>query len=203
MTDQNKFNSQLEVTQTVTLGGTLNVTGTATFNEQVAIVATNDTVSIVATGVSITGTTTITGGVGINGATTITGTVTITGGNVNINGELNITGTTTVTNGIACGSALIGYNSGRISDVLTKVQQIYFGSIAGNAVATFDVVVSGALLSSFNAVLIDTPDILADSFIVQGVVTSDDTVSLKMHNTSNGTTEAITATYNIVIFQFS
>ena len=68
MSTSTKFNSQLEVTQTVTLGGTLSVTGTATFNEQVAIVATNDRVSIVATGVAITASTTITGAVGISGA---------------------------------------------------------------------------------------------------------------------------------------
>ena len=195
MADQTKFNSQLEVTQTVTLGGSLDVSGTTTFNNQVAIVATDDTVSIVATGVSITGTTTITGKVAITGDTFTTGTVTISG-------NINASGTVTITGDLSCTSLqLIG--SDRLTDVLTKTEQIYFGNIAGNAVGTYNCSMSGVVLSDFNSILVDTPDILNDAFIVQGVVTADDTVSLKLHNTSNGTVEAITATFHVVAFQFS
>ena len=195
MSDQTKFNSQLEVTQTVTLGGSLDVTGTATFKDQVAIVATNDTVSIVATGVSITGTTTITGKVAISGDTFTTGTVTISG-------NINASGTVTITGDLSCTSLqLIG--SDRLTDVLTKTEQIRFGNIAGNAVGNYSCTLAGVVLADFNAILVDTPDILNDAFIVQGVVTADDTVSLKLHNTSNGTVEAITATFKVVAFQFS
>ena len=96
---------------------------------------------------------------------------------------------------------LIG--SDRLTDVLTKTEQIYFGNIAGNSVGTYNCALSGVVLSDFNSILVDTPDILNDAFIVQGVVTADDTVSLKLHNTSNGTVEAITATFHVVAFQFS
>lgn len=195
MADQTKFNSQLEVTQTVTLGGSLDVSGTTTFNNQVAIVATDDTVSIVATGVSITGTTTITGKVTIQGDTFTTGTVTISG-------NINASGTVTITGDLSCTSLqLIG--SDRLTDVLTKTEQIYFGNIAGNGVGTYNCSIAGVILSNFNSILVDTPDILNDAFIVQGVVTADDVVSLKLHNTSNATVEAITATFRVVAFQFS
>ena len=193
---QSKFNSQLEVTQTVTLGGSLDVTGTTTFNDQVAIVATNDTVSIVATGVSITGSTTITGAVQINGDTTITGTVTISG-------SIYVAATASFQGEISCNSIQLPSPSDKITDMLTQTSQINFGSVAGGAVATIGVVVTGALLSSFNVVIVDTPDILNDAFIVDGVVTADDTVSLKLHNTSNGTENAITATYKIAVLQFT
>lgn len=196
MANQNKFNSQLEVTQTVSLGSVLNVTGTTTFNDQVAIVATNDTVSIVATGVSITASTTITGKVAIQGDTTITGTVTISG-------QVHSTGTMTVIGDLSCNTLQLQSPSDKLTEVLTAIQQINFGSIAGNAVATQNVIVTGALLSSFNVVIVDTPDILNDAFLVDGVVTSDDTVSLKLHNTSNGTVNAITATYMIAVLQFT
>lgn len=196
MANQNKFNSQLEVTQTVTLGGSLGVTGTTTFNDQVAIVATNDTVSIVATGVSITASTTITGKVAIQGDTTITGTVTISG-------QVHSTGTMTVIGDLSCNTLQLQSPSDKLTEVLTAIQQINFGSIAGNAVATQNVIVTGALLSSFNVVIVDTPDILNDAFLVDGVVTSDDTVSLKLHNTSNGTENAITATFMIAVLQFT
>lgn len=195
MSDQTKFNSQLEVTQTVTLGASLDVSGTTTFNNQFAIVATDDTVSIVATGVSITGTTTITGKVTIEGDTFTTGTVTISG-------NINASGTVTITGDLSCTSLqLIG--SDRLTDVLTKTEQVYFGNIPGNSVGTYNCSIPGVIMSDFNSILVDTPDILNDAFIVQGVVTSDDTVSLKLHNTSNATVEAITATFKVVAFQFS
>lgn len=190
MSTSTKFNSQLEVTQTVTLGGTLNVTGTATFNEQVAIVATNDTVSIVATGVAITASTTITGAVGISGNTTITG-------------DVGITGTTTITGSLACTELQLQSPSDKLTQILTQSSSIFFDNVAGNAVATANMTVSGALLSSMNSVVIDTPDILNDAFIVQAVVVADDTVGLKLHNTSNATVQAITATYEVVVLQFS
>ena len=193
---QTKFNSQLEVTQTVTLGGSLDVTGTTTFKDQVAIVATNDTVSIVATGVSITASTTITGAVGISGNTTITG-------NVTISGNASVTGTVTITGDLKADSLQLKSPSDRLTEILTQSSSINFGSIAGNAVATANVSVSGALNADFNSVLIDTPDILDDAFIVQATVVADDTVGLKLHNTSNGTVVAITATFEIVVFQFS
>jgi hypothetical protein len=196
MPNLTKFNSQLEVTQTVTLGGSLDVTGTTTFNDQVAIVATNDTVSIVATGVSITGSTTITGAVQINGDTTITGTVTISG-------SIYVAATASFQGEISCNSIQLPSPSDKITDMLTQTSQINFGSVAGGAVATIGVVVTGALLSSFNVVIVDTPDILNDVFILDGVVTADDTVSLKLHNTSNGTENAITATYRIAVLQFT
>lgn len=193
---QTKFNSQLEVTQTVTLGGSLDVTGTTTFNDQVAIVATNDTVSIVATGVSITASTTITGKVAIQGDTTITGTVTISG-------QVYSTGTFDVVGDLSCNTLQLQSPSDKLTEILTKTEQINFGSIAGGAVGTYDCVLSGALLGSFNVVIVDTPDILNDVFIVDGVVTSNDTVSLKLHNTSNGTETAITATFRVAVLQFT
>jgi cytoskeletal protein CcmA (bactofilin family) len=195
MSDQTKFNSQLEVTQTATLGGTLNVTGTTTFNDQVAIVATNDTVSIVATGVSITASTTITGSVAISGNTTITG-------DTSIEGDMTITGTVTINGDLSASSLLIG-SSSRVQSIFTKSEQVYFDDVAGNAVGTHNAVVAGVELSLFNTVIVDTPDILNDAFLVTGVVTQDDTVSLKLHNTSNGTVEAITATFDIAVIQFS
>ena len=195
MSDQTKFNSQLEVTQTVTLGGSLDVTGTTTFNDQFAIVATNDTVSIVATGVSITASTTITGSVAISGNTTITG-------DTSIDGDMTITGTVTI-NGDLSASSLLLNSSARVQDIFKKSEQVYFGNVAGNAVGTHNAVVSGVELALFTTVIVDTPDILNDAFLVTGVVTQDDTVSLKLHNTSNGTVEAITATFNIAVIQFS
>ena len=196
------LNSQLNVTQTstfdgsVSIGGAVSVTGTATFNDQFAIVATDDTVSIVATGVSITGSTTITGAVAISGDTSITGTVTISG-NTAITGDVTITGDLT-------GNTLqLQSPSDKLTQILTALEQINFGSVAGNAVATQNVIVSGAFLSSFNVVIVDTPDILNDAFIIDGVVTADDTVSLKLHNTSNGTETAITATFQIAVLQFT
>lgn len=196
MPTNTRFNSQLEVTQTVTLGGTLNVTGTTTFNDQIAIVATNDTVSIVATGVSITASTTITGKVAIQGDTTITGTVTISG-------QVHSTGTMTVVGDLICNTIQLQSPSNKLTELLTREQQIYFGNIAGNSVGNVNVNVTGALLGSFNVVIVDTPDILAPSLLVDGVVTSDDTVSLKLHNSSNATVEAITATFSIAILQFT
>ena len=199
---QTKINSQLNVTQTATfegsvsIGGSANVTGTATFNEQFAIVATDDTVSIVATGVSITASTTITGSVCIYGDSKIEGTVTITG-------DTGITGTVTVTGAFTCNTLQLQSPSDRLTQLLTTLTQINFGSIAGGAVGTQNVIVTGALLSSFNVVVVDTPDILDDAFLVDGVVTSDDTVSLKLHNTSNGTANAITATFAITVLQFT
>ncbi len=202
MSDQTKFNSQLEVTQTATFGGSVsiggaaNVTGTATFNDQVAIVATNDTVSIVATGVSITASTTITGKVAIQGDTTITGTVTISG-------QVFSTGTMTVVGDFTCNTLQLQSPSDKLTEALTTTQQLNFGSVAGGAVATVNIAMSGATLSSFNVVIVDTPDILNDAFLIDGVVTSDDIVSLKLHNTSNGTETAITATYRIAVLQFT
>jgi hypothetical protein len=196
MPDQTKFNSQLEVTQTATLGGSLSVSGTTTFNDQVAIVATDDTVSIVATGVSITASTTITGAVCIYGDTKVQGTVTITGNTA-------ISGTVTITGDLKADSLQLNLPSDRLTEILTRSIQLHFPNVAGDSVATTNIVVSGALSSSFNSVLVDTPDILDDAFIVQATVVSDDTVGLKLHNTSNGTLTAITATYEIVVFQFT
>jgi len=202
MSNLTKFNSQLEVTQTATFGGSVsvggavNVTGTATFNEQVAIVATNDTVSIVATGVSITASTTITGKVAISGDTTITGTVTISGNTA-------IVGTVTITGGLAATNLKLQNPSDTLTEILTKSEQINFGSVAGNSVATYNCSLTGCTLASFNSVLVDTPDILNDAFIIQATVVNDDTVGLKLHNTSNGTVVAITATFSVVVFQFS
>ena len=202
MSNLTKFNSQLEVTQTTTFGGSVsiggsaNVTGTATFNEQFAIVATNDTVSIVATGVSITASTTITGAVCLYGDTKIEGTVTITG-------NTSITGTVTITGDLKADSLQLKSPSDRLTEILTAQIPLYFPNVAGNSVATANVAVTGAVLSDFNSVLVDTPDILNDAFLVDATVISADTVGLKLHNTSNGTLTAITATYNIVVFQFS
>lgn len=194
---QTKFNSSLEVSSTVTIGAGLNVTGTTTFNDQVAIVATNDTVSIVATGVSITASTTITGAVTINGDTNVTGTVTLTGGTFAVNGDVTVTGT------ITCNALQLRNGSDKLTEILTNQVQYEFGTIAGNSVATHNVTVAGATLGVFNAVLVDTPDILADPFLIDAVVVADDTVSLKLHNTSNGSAIAITATFDIVVFQFA
>lgn len=193
---QTNLNSQLNVTQTATfggsvsIGGAVSVTGTATFNDQFAIVATNDTVSIVATGVSITGSTTITGAVAISGDTSITG-------------DASITGTVTITGDFKADSLQLKAPSDRLTEILTHSSSINFGSVAGNAVATQSVTVAGCNLADFNSVLIDTPDILDDAFLVQATVVADDTVSIKLHNTSNGTANAITATYEIVVFQFT
>ena len=202
MSNLTKFNSQLEVTQTVTIGGSVsiggsaNVTGTATFNEQFAIVATNDTVSIVATGVSITASTTITGAVCVYGDAKVEGTVTITGNTA-------ITGTVTVTGDFKSDSIQLKSPSDRLTEMLTKSVSLHFPSVAGNAVATNTIGVPGCVLADFNAVLVNTPDILDDAFLVDATVIADDTIGIKVHNTSNGTLTAITATYDLVVFQFS
>ena len=199
---QTKINSQLEVTQTATLGGSVsiggsaNITGTATFNEQVAIVATNDTVSIVATGVSITASTTITGAVCLYGDTKIEGTVTITG-------DTGITGTVTITGDLKADSLQLKSPSDRLTEILTASLALHFPNVAGNAVATQSITMTGAVLSDFNSVLVNTPDILNDAFLVDATVVGANTVGFKIHNTSNGTLTAITATYNFVLFQFS
>lgn len=197
MANQNKFNSELEVTQTVSLGSVLNVTGTTTFNDQFAIVATDNTVSIVATGVSITASTTITGAVELNGTVTISGTTTITGGTLAVNGDTTITGT------VQCTGLQLTSPSDELSHIFTHSQSINFGSIAGNSVATLNVTIADVSNTAFTSVLVDTPDILNDAFIIQGTVVADETIGLKLHNTSNGTENAITATFEIVVFQFT
>lgn len=197
-----KINDQLEVTQTATFGGSVNVdgsmtvTGTATFKDQFAIVATDDTVSVVATGVAITASTTITGQVCIYGDTKIEGTVTITG-------NTSITGTVTITGDLKADSIQLGNPSDRLTEILTHEQGFQFANVAGNSVATQSVNITGVLLASYNSVLVDTPDILDDAFIADAVVIGNDTVGLKVHNTSNSTLTAITATYRFVVFQFS
>jgi hypothetical protein len=188
MSDITKFNSQLQVSQTVTLDASLDVSGTATFKDQFAIDASGDTVSIHASGVSITGTTTITGGFNVSG------TVTITGG-------VGITGTVTITGQTSVGSLIVGEGA-VLSTILVKAEQIYFGNIAGNSVGTASVTLTGVSGSAFNTLLIDTPDILNDAFIANGNINTDNVVSLKLHNTSNATVEAITATFDMVVFQF-
>ena len=187
MSTKTSFNSQLQVSETVTFDGTLDVAGTATFKEQFAIVATDSTVSIVATGVSITGTTTITGGFNVSG-------------DVTIEGGISITGTVTITGNASVESLRVGGGL-TISSILAKSEQINFGSIAGNGVGTASVTLTGVSGSDFNSVLIDTPDILDDAFIIDANVNTDNVVSLKLHNTSNSTTNAITATFDIIVFQ--
>ena len=185
MSDITKFNSQLQVAQTATFDGSLQVSGTATFSDQVAIVATNDTVSIVATGISITGTTTITGKVCIYG-------------NHDIEGDVTITGTVTISSGGLRADTIKVGDTERVTKIHKGTQQYYGGNISGNSVATFNITVTGLSLANFNVIVIDTPDILNSAFIADGVVTADDIVSVKIHNTSNGTVEAITATYHVL-----
>ena len=107
--------------------------------DQFAIVATNDTVSIVATGVSITASTTITGQVCIYGDTKIEGTVTITG-------STSISGTVTITGGLSANNLQLGNGSDRPTEILTESTSLHFPNIAGNSVATTSVVVAGIIV---------------------------------------------------------
>lgn len=188
MSTKSKFNSEVQISGVATFDSSLQVSGTATFSDKFTIDASGDPVAINASGVSITGTTTITGGFNVSG------TVTITGG-------VGITGTVTITGQTSVESLIVGEGA-EMSTVLTKAEQIYFGNISGNSVGTASATLTGVSGSAFNSVLIDTPDILNDAFIVDANVNTDNVVSLKLHNTSNGTVEAITATFDIVVFQF-
>ena len=104
---------------------------------------------------------------------------------------------------LSCNTLQLQSPSDKLTEILNKTEQINFGSVLGHSVATYDAIVSGALLGSFNTVIVNTPDILNDAFLIDGVVTSNDTVSLKLHNTGSGSQTAITATYRITVLQFT
>tara|TARA_S200002703_G_scaffold135429_1_gene124307 strand:- start:911 stop:1504 length:594 start_codon:yes stop_codon:yes gene_type:complete len=197
MSTQTKFNSQLEVSETATFSGAVSISGNTTITGNVNVSSTGSVVTLDTAGVSITGSTTITGALEVNGSATFTGTVTIT------SGSLAVTGSVTITGSLKATTLELGNGSDKLTEILTHSTSIFFGSIAGNSVATTNATIAGVNLADFNSVLIDTPDILEDEFIVQATVVADDTVGLKLHNTSNSTKTAITATYDIVVFQFS
>jgi len=197
MSDLTKFNSQLQVTQTATFEGSVSISGNTTITGNVNIVSTGSVVTLNTAGVSITGTTTITGALGVNGSATFTGTVTIT------SGSLAVTGSVTITGALKATTLELANGSDKLTEILTHSSAINFGAVAGGAVATTNVSISGVNLADFNSVLIDTPDILADPFIVDATVVADNTIGIKLHNTSNGSETAITATFDIVVFQFS
>jgi hypothetical protein len=197
MSDLTKFNSQLQVTQTATFGGSVSISGNTTITGVLNVTSTSSPIVLNTAGVSITGTTTITGALGVNGSATFTGTVTIT------SGSLAVTGSVTITGALKATTLELSNGSDKLTEILTLSSAINFGTVAGGAVATTNVSISGVNLADFNSVLIDTPDILADPFIVDATVVADNTVGVKLHNTSNGTETAITATFDIVVFQFS
>lgn len=76
-----------------------------------------------------------------------------------------------------------------------------FGSVAGHATATATFTASGVTANSL--LFSGPPDAIADSFVVSASYSADDVVMLSVHNTSNNSQSAPTATFQVLSIGFA
>jgi len=75
-----------------------------------------------------------------------------------------------------------------------------FGSVAGHATATATITATG--VDSNTLVFAGKPDEIADPFVVGVAVATNDVLTLSVHNTSNSSKSAPTATFSALAVRF-
>jgi hypothetical protein len=69
------------------------------------------------------------------------------------------------------------------------------GSISAGAIATFTITVSGALADMQQTVQLAPPSAIESGLVWCGFVSADDTVTVRIHNTTGGAVNPVSATW--------